>query len=227
MFEVSTTEILFLTFDLLFDFWPLIFLRALEGRGKVLPKLLVVWGFFVVGRVLLIFSPEPITASFLIPEPLNTTLFFVTGIVLLTIQFGVNARQRGKIRRKANKARSTEELLDLSPREFEEMIVELYRIRGHRAKRTGSTGDHGVDVVVQAKNGEKWIAQCKRWRGTVGEPVIRDFYGVMHHEKADMGAVFTTGRFSGRAQKWAKGKPIYLCDGNELLKLWKRARARK
>jgi restriction system protein len=102
------------------------------------------------------------------------------------------------------------------------MVAELYRSLGHQAKRTGSTGDHGVDVVVQARNGEKWIVQCKRWRGSVGEPVIRDFYGVLHHEKADHGAVITTGTFTPQAREWARGKLLHLYDGGEFLTIWER-----
>lgn len=95
---------------------------------------------------------------------------------------------------------------------------------GHHAKRTGATGDHGIDVVVTSKKGEKWVVQCKRWRGYVGEPIIRDFYGAMQHEKADRGILITTGTFSKSAQAWAKGKPIALMDGNEFLNAWKRAK---
>ena len=107
------------------------------------------------------------------------------------------------------------------------MVVEFYKSAGHKARRTGATGDHGVDVLVQASNGEKWIVQCKRWRGAVGEPVVRDLYGAMQHEKADKGAIITTGNFTQPAQEWAKGKPIILCNGNLFLKSWKRARSRK
>ncbi|MCS7001173.1 MAG: restriction endonuclease, partial [Candidatus Kapabacteria bacterium] len=117
------------------------------------------------------------------------------------------------------------DLLDLSPTEFENMVVELYSAMGHKAYRTGATGDHGIDIVVRASNGEKWVVQCKRWRGYVGEPVVRDFYGAMHHEKADKGAIITTGVFTPQARAWAKGKPITLLDGKEFFEYLKKARA--
>ncbi len=107
------------------------------------------------------------------------------------------------------------------------MTVELFLAYGHQAKRTGSVGDHGVDVVVHSKNGEKCVVQCKRWRGYVGEPVVRDFYGVMHHEKAERGFIITSGTFSRPAREWAKGKPITLYDGEKFLQLWRRAQHRK
>ena len=81
--------------------------------------------------------------------------------------------------------------------------------------------------MVKAKNGETWVIQCKRWRGTVGEPVVRDFYGVMQHEKAHRGILITSGRFSRPVLAWAKGKPLALYDGERFLELWQRTQARK
>jgi restriction system protein len=119
---------------------------------------------------------------------------------------------------------SSNDLVDLTPNEFEEMVAELYRLMGHRARRTGSIGDHGVDVVVNAKNGEKWVVQCKRWRTQVGESIIRDFYGMMQHEKAAQGAIIATSGFSQPAKEWAKGKPVYLCNGNDFLRSMKKVK---
>jgi restriction system protein len=62
----------------------------------------------------------------------------------------------------------------------------------------------------------------------VGEPVVRDFYGVVLHEKADKGIIIiTSGKFSRPAQEWAKGKPIALYDGEKFVQLWRRAQAKK
>jgi hypothetical protein len=121
-------------------------------------------------------------------------------------------------------------LLSSNPILFSSFIIpEPYNTRaaGHKARRTGAIGDHGVEVIVQAKNGEKWLIQCKRWRGAVGEPVVRDLYGVLHHEKADRAAIITTGQFTESAQEWAKGKPIALYDGDQFLRSWKRIRGQR
>jgi restriction system protein len=120
-----------------------------------------------------------------------------------------------------------EDLLSLSPGEFEDLTVELFRLRGHKAKRTGSIGDHGVDVQVCTKDGEKWVVQCKRWRSSVGEPIIRDFYGVVQHEKAYKGVIITTSNFTHQAKQWAKGKPMLLIDGQNFVKYLKQARKLK
>ena len=118
---------------------------------------------------------------------------------------------------------SQSDLLELDPGEFEDMTAELFRLLGHKAKRTGKSGDHGVDVVVKAKNGQKWIVQCKRWRKSVGESTVRDFYGTMQHEKATQGTIIATSGFSKPALEWAKGKPMHLYSGEDFINLWKRA----
>jgi len=209
-----------------FMFWPLIIISPLQRRRHILFNMLFVWCILAVVRVFLFFVPNTVP-SFLIPEPLNTVLFFVAGAVLVLIRLGVAVWKARQFQHKADGVNSVDDLLRLSPTEFEQMVVELYQSLGHQAKHTGAVGDHGVDVVVQAQNGEKWVVQCKRWRGMVGEPVIRDFYGVMHHEKADQGAIITAGRFTPQAQEWARGKPIHLYDGVQFLNAWRRARAKQ
>ncbi len=65
--------------------------------------------------------------------------------------------------------------------------------------------------------------QCKRWNGSVGASVIRDFRGAMVG-RADKGLVMTTGTFTTDARKEATrhGAPaIDLVDGETLCELLK------
>lgn len=217
----SVLQMLFPIFDLMFDIWPVLLLAPLQNRRSGIRNMVYLWCFWAVIRIILFFNPEPISKSLLIPEPLSTILFFVTGIILIAIWIGVTFWKRNRIRSKAFDL-SSEGLLNLTPGEFEEMVAELYRSMGHQASRTGSIGDHGVDVVVKAKNGEKWVAQCKRWRTPAGEAIVRDFYGTMQHEKAAQGAIIATSGFSQAAIEWAKGKPLYLYNGFDFLRLWEK-----
>jgi restriction system protein len=181
------------------------------------------WSFWAVIRLILFFNPEPNFKSLLILEPLSTILFFITGLLIIALWVGQIYWRRSHLRTKALRINSAADLADLSPVEYEDLIVELYRALGHQAKRTGTVGDHGVDVVVRAKNGEKWVIQCKRWRKPVGESVVRDFYGVVQHEKAAQGAIIAVSGFSQPAIEWARGKPIYLYSGEDFLRIWKRS----
>lgn len=78
-------ELLFTVFDLLFDFWPVILLAPLQNRKNGIRSLVYAWAFWAVIRVALFFNPNPIKASFLLPEPLSTYLFFATGSVLVVL----------------------------------------------------------------------------------------------------------------------------------------------
>lgn len=216
-------QMLFPIFDMVFDFWPVLLLAPLQNRRSGIRNMVYVWGFWAIIRIFLLFNPEPISKSLLIPEPINTILFFVTGFILISIWIGVTYWRRNRTRSKAFGI-SSEGLLNLTPSDFEEMVAELYRAMGHQAKRTGMIGDHGVDVVVKAKNGEKWVVQCKRWRTPAGKSIVRDFFGMMQHEKAAQGAIIATSGFSQAAKEWAKGKPLYLYNGNDFVNLWQRAK---
>jgi hypothetical protein len=219
---LSLIQMLFYVFDIVFDFWFVLILAPLQNRKSGIRNMVYAWAVWAVIRILLFFNPEP-TPSFMIPEPLNTILFFVAGLVLIAVWYLWNYFKSGQLRKKAL-GMSAKDLLDLPPGEFEEMTAELYRARGFQANRTGISGDHGVDVVVKSKDGKKMIVQCKRWRKPVGEPIVREFYGTMQHEKAAHGTIIATSGFTQQAIEWAKGKPMSLYDGNKFVEMWQKTK---
>jgi restriction system protein len=107
------------------------------------------------------------------------------------------------------------ELRGLSPEAFEKWTAARFRELGFRASLTPAQGDHGVDVVVE-KPGWKGVVQCKKYTGAVGEPVLRDLLGTMHAYQANCAYLVTTGRLTGPAQHWVRGKPIEVWDGTYL-----------
>lgn len=108
-----------------------------------------------------------------------------------------------------------DQLSAMTPREFEEFVARMFRAMGHSVTLTQASGDKGVDIFLDSR---KAIVQCKKYEGSVGQSIVRDFYGTMIHYKAERGYIVTTGTFSLPAQTWAKGKPIHLVDGMELVK---------
>lgn len=119
-------------------------------------------------------------------------------------------------------AKAINRMIELPRAEFEQLVADLYCALGHDAKRTGGPGDRDFDVVIVAKSGQHWIAQCKQWRGAVGESVVREFYAAMLREHATQGAIITTARFTPKAVQWAQGKPIHLYDGLAFLQILQR-----
>jgi restriction system protein len=117
-----------------------------------------------------------------------------------------------------------EQLMALSPSEFEAYVAErLFVRRGFQVINVRDTKDGGVDVLVTDHLGQKAIVQCKRYRNsTVGASVVRDLYGTMMHEGAVYGYLVTSGPISEEARRWAAGKPMQLIDGKQLVELSKK-----
>ena len=111
-----------------------------------------------------------------------------------------------------NNLSKIDDLINLTPVEFEKWVKKhVFEKEGWKVSETKLTGDGGIDLIL-TKNGEHSIAQCKRFKNTVGEPLLRDFYGTMISEGVSRGYFVTTGLFSLSALKFTEGKPIEMID---------------
>ena len=112
------------------------------------------------------------------------------------------------------------QLQALSPSEFEEYVARrIFERRGYKALNTPDVKDGGIDVLVTDRKGRQMVVQCKRYRNSVGEPVVRDLYGTMIGNGAISAYLVTTGEITAAARLWATGKPIELIDGQRLVEL--------
>ena len=116
-------------------------------------------------------------------------------------------------------------LLKLDPAAFERLCQRLLREAGFtKVEVTGKSGDGGIDgtgVLRMNLLSFQVIFQCKRWQGSVGSSVVRDFRGAMVG-RADKGLIITTGTFTAEARREATrdGAPaIDLVDGEALCDL--------
>ncbi len=113
----------------------------------------------------------------------------------------------------------TTRLRSMSGLEFESWTAALFEQQGFRINKTPTTGDHGIDLIIQ--NGrDKAAVQCKRWTDTIGEPVIREFYGALLHSGIRRGIVVTTSTFSVQAKLFIRDKPVQLLDLTDLLDIY-------
>lgn len=118
-------------------------------------------------------------------------------------------------------------LLNLTPKAFERLSQRLLREAGFiNVLVTGRTGDGGIDGVGLYRPSLISFPvyfQCKRYRGSVGAPVIRDFRGAMAG-RGEKGLVITTGTFTRDAVLEATrdgATSIELIDGVALCELLK------
>jgi len=118
-------------------------------------------------------------------------------------------------------------LKDLPPAGFERLCQRLLREAGfEQVTVTGRSGDGGIDGIgvleLNAFVSFKVLFQCKRYSGSVGPSVVRDFRGAMMG-RADKGLILTTGSFSAESRREAVRDgvpPIELVDGDKLLDLF-------
>ncbi len=111
---------------------------------------------------------------------------------------------------------SIDDIYALSPGGFEQFTAFLFQRMGYAAKVVGKSGDEGIDIELR-RSGNRLVAQCKRYKGTVGQPIVREFYGSFA-EHAKEGFLVTTGEFTDPAKEWAASRPLKLVDGAELMR---------
>ncbi|MFJ9608837.1 restriction endonuclease [Kitasatospora sp. NPDC101176] len=114
------------------------------------------------------------------------------------------------------------DLFEMDPIEFEELIAELFRLRGFRVMTTARSGDVGVDVVAEDLDpvtGGKIVIQAKRYRKTVPPTAVRDLESTVRHHGANKGILVTTAGFGRGSYSYIEGKPLTLVSGPELVEL--------
>jgi restriction system protein len=110
--------------------------------------------------------------------------------------------------------------------DFEHLIRELFEQEfatgGGEVKVTQASRDGGVDAVAfdpDPIRGGKIVIQAKRYANTVGVSAVRDLYGTVMNEGALKGLLVTTADYGPDAYEFAKGKPLTLLNGSNLLHL--------
>lgn len=109
--------------------------------------------------------------------------------------------------------------------DFEGRCLRLLADMGYTVEDTGQSGDGGIDMRARDSSpisGGTLIVQCKDWQTPVGEPTVRDLYGLVLSEGANKGVVITTAQFTVAARRFVLGKPLELIDGDVLAELERR-----
>ena len=115
-------------------------------------------------------------------------------------------------------------LHQMDPSAFERLFQRVLRQDGfYQVDVTGRSGDGGIDGIgvirVSGFLSFRVLFQCKRYKGSIGAGVVRDFRGAMVG-RTDKGLIVTTGNFTPASRKEATrdGAPeIDLIDGEQLI----------
>lgn len=122
-------------------------------------------------------------------------------------------------------------VVELSPTDFERLVVELLVKMGYGGSRKdagkalGKSGDEGIDgTIKEDKLGLDIIyIQAKRWRpgNVVGRPELQKFVGALAGQGAKKGIFITTSGFTREAMEYTPKNEtkIVLIDGEQLAQL--------
>ncbi|GAA5512967.1 mrr restriction system protein [Deinococcus carri] len=130
-----------------------------------------------------------------------------------------------------NKALAAEllsQVQELTPAQFERLVVEVLLAMGYggsmrdAGQALGRSGDNGIDgLIKQDPLGlDRIYLQAKKWQNPVHSPEIRTFAGSLTYHKASKGVFLTTSTFSDGARTTAQQiGNIILIDGPQLAQL--------
>ena len=118
-------------------------------------------------------------------------------------------------------------IIENSARFFEILVVDLLVAMGYGGNRedageaVGRVNDEGIDgIIKQDKLGlENIYIQAKKWKDSVGRPVVNEFAGSLMGKGANKGILITTSYFTKGANEYAeqlKNPKIILIDGQQL-----------
>ena len=122
-----------------------------------------------------------------------------------------------------------EQIMDCSPRFFENLVIDLIISMGYGGSRReagqaiGRSHDGGIDGFInEDKLGlDRIYTQAKRWDRNVGSEEVRSFLGSLVHHHADKGIFITTSDFTPEARNTVRGIPqkVVLINGHDLTQL--------
>jgi restriction system protein len=121
---------------------------------------------------------------------------------------------------------SSTNLASMDWEDFEHLIREVFArefsSNGGEVNVTQASRDGGVDAIAfdpDPIRGGKIVIQAKRYTNTVGVAAVRDLYGTVMNEGATKGILVTTADYGSDSYEFAKGKPLTLMNGANLLYL--------
>ncbi|MCB9085217.1 MAG: restriction endonuclease [Bdellovibrionaceae bacterium] len=120
-----------------------------------------------------------------------------------------------------------EKLLELTPTQFEELVLNLiqalgYGIQTGKIEHTGGSGDFGIDGIVHLdKLGlDKIYLQAKRYKPSnkISSSEIQKFFGALKGRHASKGIFLTTSSYQPSALEYAQtvSDTLVLLDGRQI-----------
>ena len=108
---------------------------------------------------------------------------------------------------------SPELMREISPREFEEVVTEIFRAKGYEVDLTKRTSDGGKDIIAIHTDGlgikSKYFIECKRYdeENKVGVALVRALQGVKNTKDGPNKTILvTTSSFTSGARDFVENQ---------------------
>jgi restriction system protein len=103
--------------------------------------------------------------------------------------------------------KNTEKLHDVTSRQFEQLIADIFDDMGWEVQLTKATRDNGRDILAHLNTGTMkmlCLIEAKKYRKDrpVGVQLVRNLYGTFCDERANSAMLVTTSYFSDDAKKF-------------------------
>lgn len=113
-----------------------------------------------------------------------------------------------------------QDVLDLSPAEFEHFCSDLLIAKGFQdATVIGGSSDFGVDIHAIDEQGQHVVVQCKRWINNVGSVPVQRVHSFSQTRGAQRRIIITTSDFTKDGRLEAQRTNTELINGDDLSQL--------
>lgn len=129
-------------------------------------------------------------------------------------------------RKKRLRSSGIQDIDQMTGKQFEEYLSELFSMMGYSSRVTQQAGDYGADIVL-TKDNRRIVVQAKRYKKNVGIKAVQEIYGAINHYKAHEGWVVTNSRYTKAAESLAKSNSVKLYGREQLIELILKANATK
>ncbi|MCR8578529.1 restriction endonuclease [Streptomyces sp. Isolate_219] len=188
--------------------------RRRAREGKALTALLI--GAFVVAAV----SAYPVVSTIVIVLAAAAALtIYLSRTGRLRLPAGIAGAAGVGPRRDLTHTIAAYQAMGYT--EFEHAVADLAR-RDPAVRKTdvsGGKNDRGLDVLVHLHSGDRYLLQCKRWKGRVGSEEVMKINGTYRDIHDCVGAaIITTSAFTADAERTNAMLPkaLRLIDGRGL-----------
>jgi len=184
-----------------------------KKRGKYMVKIGVFLFLFLCFLALLLINWDKMIQ--LIPVLIPLGIIFIYCVYL----YYTSRNKKRKEEKYLRSLNNLQALSELDPIEFEKIVGKLYQANGYKVYMTKKSKDEGIDLYLEKSN-KRIVIQCKHHpERNIGVRIVRELHGAMIDKGASKAILVTSGYFSQPAKNYAKGKPIQLIDGQELVEM--------